>query len=791
MIISIDWLKDFIDIEETPEELSNMLSSLGLEAESDNQFGDIKDVVIGKVISVSDHPNADRLNVCMVSDGKEEFQVVCGAPNVAEGQIIAYAKVGSTLPSGFNLEKIKLRGVESNGMICSARELNISDEHDGILVLPESCILGANFVDEYANKFLKIELDITPNRPDAFSHYGVARDISVFKKRTLKPLTFEVKNTNNASTFNISISDQKDCPRYIGAIVNDVKVGPSPTWIQDRLIAAGQRPINNLVDISNYVLMEMGQPTHIFDWDKVSSDEILVRRANKNESITTLDQDSYKLNENNLLITDGDKPIAIAGVMGGYNSAVNEETKTIFIESAYFDPIVIRKSSKSLLLSTEASKRYERGADPQGALLAFWKIINLIEKYAGGSFDGDFLDFNQTTPNNDSITLRSSEIEQILGVSLEKDFIVEVLEGLGFNVKVSNDSEFDCIPPSYRPDIAREIDVIEELARMKGYDNIPTDNSLYGHFFIDETDPQYYLQRFRDKLSGLGFFQHYSNSLQDKKTSNLFSNKSIPMLNPLSNKMAFLRTSLYPGLLKAAELNIKNSTNSLRLYELGNIHSQNGKKLGDMSEEIKLTGIILGDERINSVHHEKEDHDIFSIKGMLKHIFSDSVFSNLGIAECKNELYEYGFSLDADGMHIGTFGKISKKLFKLLKIGSKDVFGFDIDIEKIKSFSGEKIYKSINSLPKISRRINLLLNENDSVGSILKLIQEKGGANLIEYYPVEIFKDKESIGENKKSVVFEMIFQHKEKTLEDKDVNPIIDEIIDIAQSKFNAKLRV
>ena len=791
MIISIDWLKDFIDIEETPEELSNMLSSLGLEAESDNQFGDIKDVVIGKVISVSAHPNADRLNVCMVSDGKKEFQVVCGAPNVAEGQIIAYAKVGSILPGGFNLEQIKLRGVESNGMICSARELNISDEHDGILVLPESCTLGANFVDEYANKFLKIELDITPNRPDAFSHYGVARDISVFKKRTLKPLTFEVKNTNNASTFNISISDQKDCPRYIGAIVNNVKVGPSPTWIQDRLIAAGQRPINNLVDISNYVLMDMGQPTHIFDWDKVSSDEILVRRANKNESITTLDQDSYKLNENNLLITDGDKPIAIAGVMGGYNSAVNEETKSIFIESAYFDPIGIRKSSKSLLLSTEASKRYERGADPQGALPAFWKIIKLIEKYAGGSFDGDFLDVNHTGLNNDSITLRCSEIEQILGVSLEKDFIVQVLEGLGFTVKVSNDSEFDCIPPSYRPDIAREIDVIEELARMKGYDNIPTDNSLYGHFFIDETDPQYYLQRFRDKLSGLGFFQHYSNSLQDKKTSNLFSNNSISMLNPLSNKMAFLRTSLYPGLLKAAELNIKNSTNSLRLYELGNIHSQNGKKLGDMSEEIKLTGIILGDERINSVHDEKEDHDIFSIKGMLKHIFSDSVFSNLGIAECKNELYEYGFSLDADGMHIGTFGKISKKLFKLLKIGSKDVFGFDIDIEKIKSFSGEKVYKSINSLPKISRRINLLLNDNDSVGSILKLIQEKGGANLIEYHPVEIFKDKESIGENKKSVVFEMIFQHKEKTLEDKDVNPIIDEIIDIAQTKFNAKLRV
>jgi len=791
MIISIDWLKDFIDVEETPEELSNMLSSLGLEAEYNDQFGDVMGVVIGKVISVSNHPNADRLNVCMVSDGQKEFQVVCGAPNVAEGQIIAYAKVGSTLPGGFNLEKIKLRGVESNGMICSARELNISDDHEGILVLPKSCTLGANFIDDYANKFLNIELDITPNRPDAFSHFGVARDISVFKKRILNPLTFEVKNINNDSTFSISVSDQKDCPRYIGAIVNNVKVGPSPTWIQDRLIAAGQRPINNLVDISNYVLMEMGQPTHIFDWDKVNSDKIFVRRANKNESIITLDQDSYKLNENNLLITDGDKPIAIAGVMGGFDSAVNEETKTIFIESAYFDPIVIRKSSKSLMLSTEASKRYERGADPQGALPAFWKIINLIEKYAGGSFEGDFLDVNYTDPNNDSIILRLSEIDQMLGVSLEKDFIVEVLEGLGFTVKAKNDNEYDCVPPSYRPDVSREIDVIEELARMKGYDNIPIDDSLYGHFFINETDPQYYLQRFRDKLSGLGFFQHYSNSLQDKITSNLFSNNSISMLNPLSNKMAYLRTSLYPGLLRAAELNIKNSTNSLRLYELGNIHSQNGKKLGDMSEEIKLTGIILGDERINSVHHDEEDHDIFSIKGMLKHILGDTAFSKIDMVDCKNELYEYGFSLDAEGIHIGTFGKISKKLFKLLNIGSKDVFGFDINIEKIKSFTGEKIYKSINSLPKISRRINLLLKDQESVGSILKLIQEKGGANLIEYHPVEIFKDKDSIGENKKSVVFEMIFQHKEKTLEDKDVNPIIDEIIDIAQTKFNAKLRV
>ena len=427
----------------------------------------------------------------------------------------------------------------------------------------------------------------------------------------------------------LSIDDKKDCPRYIGAVVSNVTVKPSPEWMQERLIAVGQRPINNLVDISNYILMEIGQPTHIFDWDKIDTKEILVRRASKNETITTLDQNSVKLNENHLLITDGKKPIAIAGVMGGFDSAVSDETQTIFIESAYFDPITIRKSSKSLSLSTEASKRYERGADPDIAILAFWRILSLIEDYAGGLFDGEFLDLFPGDIEKSDIKVRSSEIEQILGLELGDEKITNILEGLGFSVSVSQKGIFKCKAPSYRPDVEREIDIIEELARINGYDNIPVDNSLYGTFIFEETDPQLYLQNFRDKLSGLGFYQHYSNSLQDKSTANLFGQDSIPMMNPLSKNMAHLRTSLYPGLLKAAELNIKNSSKSFKLYELGCVHSQKGSKIEHMKEEIRLTGIISGNERQNSVHSENDVTNIFSIKGVIKTILGDDYFNDL------------------------------------------------------------------------------------------------------------------------------------------------------------------
>ena len=790
MIVSVDWLKEFVDIKESSSELADILSSIGLEAEDLKPFEDLEGVVIGKVKSVDKHPNADRLSVCSVYDGEKDYQVVCGANNVDKGQIIAYAKVGSVLPGGFRLEKIKLRGVESSGMICSAKELNISDEHEGIMVLPDSCIPGKDFVDEYGSKFLRIELDITPNRPDAFSHYGVARDIAVYKNRPLSKIEFNEKKISRKPDIKISAEDDIDCPRYVGGLVTNVSVRPSPEWMQDRLIAAGQRPINNLVDISNFVLLEFGHPTHIFDYDKLSNKEIHVRRAKKNESITTLDQNKYKLNNDQLLITDRKSPIALAGIMGGFDSAIDNDTKNIFIESAYFNPVTIRKGSKALSISTEASKRFERGADPEAALDAFWRVLNLVEEQAGGSFGGDLIDYYPKKIIVDSIEIRKSELELILGLKLKDDLITSILMGLGFSV-TDNNNGFICIPPTNRPDITREIDIIEEIARIYGYDNIPTDNSLYGPYYFSQTDPELQYQSIIDTLSGLGFNQIYSNSLQSENIANFPNNNSVPMMNPLSKDMSFLRTSLLPGLVKAADYNIKNSTNSFKLFELDSVHTQLGNKIEDIKKNIRLAGIIVGNEMDETVHTEAILYDVFSIKGYINALLNEKLHLSISIEKAENILYEEGYNILIEENIVGAFGKLSKKLFKTLKVDIYDIYSFELDIEMMFGKCKTIKYTPINLLPKISRRINLVLEASDSVGPIIKMIKSKCGKNLIKAYPIEIFEDKDSLGKNKKSVTFNMIFQDREKTLEDKDVNPIIDEIIDIAENKFNAKLRV
>ena len=371
MIVSIDWLREFVKINETPQELAEVLSKIGLEAEIKNNFCNTKNVVIGFVKDVKNHPNADKLKICTIDDGSKLLQVVCGAPNVSSGQKIAFAKVGAILPGGLKIKKAKIRGIESFGMICSESELNISENHDGIMVLPKDVRLGENFILGYGKKFISLELDVTPNRPDALSHQGVSRDIACFTKRKFLPLTYKKPNCKNKKIIDIVIENKKDCSTYVGGILEGVKVGVSPQWLIERLKSVGQKSINNIVDISNYVLLEIGHPTHIFDYDKIFGKKIKIRRANKVEKLTTLDEKKRSLNKENLIIADEKGPIALAGIMGGLNTSVINSTKTIFIESAYFDPVTIRKSSKISQLTTDASKRFERGTDPLICLNAF------------------------------------------------------------------------------------------------------------------------------------------------------------------------------------------------------------------------------------------------------------------------------------------------------------------------------------------------------------------------------------------------------------------------------------
>jgi len=790
MIISLEWLRQFVDIEETPNELAELLSKTGLEAEVIGMPSDLSGIVIGYVETVQKHPDADKLKLCTVNDGESIHQVVCGAPNVDAGQHIAFAKVGAVLPGNFKIKSAKIRGVESFGMICSERELQISDEHEGIMVLPSDLNPGDDFIESYGKNFLSVELDITPNRPDAFSHQGVARDIATAMNRTFNPIVASTIQPTDTHDLPISMENPDDCPRYIGGIVKNVKIGPSPDWLVTRLKSAGQRSINNLVDISNFVLLEMGHPTHIFDYDKLENKSIHVRRAKEGEELTTLDEVNHKLDNTHLLITDGPNPIALAGVMGGANSAVSDSTTTVLVESAYFDPVTIRKSAKSLQMSTDASKRFERGADPDGATTGFWRVIQLLCDIAGGELSSDMIDEYPKPVEISSIPLRRSELDLVLGYVVSSNEVERILKSLGFNVSDSN-GDWDCIPPTFRPDVEREIDLIEEIARMVGYDAIPSDENIYGTFRYAEPDPESKLDHIRMTLQGFGFNQIYSNSLQNEIDANSIGKTAVKMMNPLSSEMAYLRTSLLPGLMKAADFNVKNGTKNFRLFELANVHEQKEKGFTGILETQHLAGIIYGESNSESVHTQVTNEDLFSLKGYLTGLFKKKFNMNFSLSNTSHNGYEYCQSIQINRQSVGQMGRLSPAWISSMDLDLNNIFAFEVNLSPIiKMMRTKNSYKPVNSFPKIQRDLNLVMDASQPVGHITDMMLKKGKQIITQAEPVNIYEDSKALGSGLKSITFNLEFQGDTKTLEDKDVTPVINEIIRVAESEFNAKLR-
>ena len=481
---------------------------------------------------------------------------------------IAFSPVDSVLPGNFKIKEAKIRGEISKGMICSERELGISDEHDGIMILDENAICGQTLPDYFSTNNDLITLDITPNRADCFSHLGVARDLAAKLHLNLNEPDFSTlpKSSDISSMIEISMDDLKDCPRYVGGIIQNVKIKESPDWLKKKLESVGIRSINNLVDISNYVMMEMGQPTHFFDLDKIKNKKILVRRARDGEKITTLDEIERSVNSNVMLITDGESPIAVAGIMGGIDSAINENTKNVLIECAYFNPATIRKSSKTLNMITDASKRFERGVDYNAPVLAFWRIVHLIDELNSGEWIPDIMDTYPEKIETNEIVLKKKLINEIAGVNMPNDFVVKTLSSLGCRIYEKDD--LTCSPPSWRPDLTRDIDLIEEVIRFYGYNNIKPSNNYTSIMNFDDFDPHHNLDKINNSLIGLGFYQVFNNSLQTKEEAYFYSNKKdlIEMKNPLSDKMTHLRYSLIHGLMQNIEHNVNNGIHDLMLF---------------------------------------------------------------------------------------------------------------------------------------------------------------------------------------------------------------------------------
>ena len=795
MRISIKWLKEFVNFKGSTQDIADQLTMLGLEAEEGIDTSSLGDIIIAEVKECIKHPNADKLSLCEVFDGKKKYSVVCGAPNVNTGQKIAFAPVGAVLPSNFKIGKAKIRGKDSQGMICSEKELGISDDHDGIMILDNNAESGVLFIDYIHNQLASLELDITPNRPDCFSHLGVARDLAAQLNKKVKTPDYSSRTfkKNDAKNFiRISFENPDDCPRYIAGIFNNVKVKPSPDWLKSRLESIGQRSINNLVDISNLVLMEMGHPTHIFDYDKLGSKHILIRKGKKGEKITTLDEVERKISPNELLITNGKKPIAIAGIMGGLDTAVSENTSTVLIESAYFDASTVRKGAKALGMSTDASKRFERGADPNGAENAFWRIVNLIEEIAEGVWVPGIVDPYPKKIKQNEIKLTRKKLDILSGCKINDSFVLGSLNRIGCTIK-GKSKLWTCKPPSWRPDIEREVDLIEEIIRIYGYDKVPSKYHYEGIMNSSQPDPHKSLSKIISILSGQGFTQVFNNTLESNRKVSILDFESVKIMNPLSDSMSQLRTSLFQGLLETADFNVKNGNPDLLLFEWGNVFEQKKSGFKGIREKFQISGLSYGNLTKPSIHFDKVlPMDFYFIKGIVDHLFSRLNIKNISYNAIESNLVglDHAHAINVNDNDIGYIGELSPKFSQMMNLDINSAFGFQFDLNALIILANQQVkYHPIVSYPVVVRDLNFVIDESLIVGDLISTIN-KNGQNILFYAePINIFRDK-SLGKNKKSITINLVFQSSSKTLEDKDVNSVIDEIIRVVSKKYSAILR-
>jgi phenylalanyl-tRNA synthetase beta chain len=799
--ISLNWLKDYIDLSGiTVEEIVDKITISGLEVEEvEYQARVFDNFIVGFVKEKVKHPNADKLSLCKIFDGKEDIKVVCGAPNVEEGQKIPFAKVGAVVPNGgFKIAAVKIRGEESFGMICSEKELGLSDDHSGIMVLDSSLKEGTPLADALNLNDVILDIAITANRPDALSHIGIARELSALFNRKMEYPEIQLKRSKKKSEdlAKVEVKDSVGCPRYIGKVVTDVEIKDSPEWMKTRLKNIGLRPISNVVDITNYVMQEVGQPLHAFDLDTVKGKKIIVRRALENEDFVTLDSKQRKMANTDLMICDAETSVGVAGVMGGENSEITSSTKNILIESAHFNPSMIRKTAKKLGLQTDASYRFERGSDPDIAVWAARRAAQLMALYAGGDAANGEIDIYPVKIKKRVVTLRYSRIEKIQGYKISKKDTVRILTNLGFEVEAIDSDKYKVKVPNFRPDVEREIDLIEEVARVYGYDKIPDIEkiSVVLDAKIDETQ---FADKVKNILTGMGFYEIMTNSLLEKETALRFGN-AISVLNPKSSDMSHLRPSLLPGIMSTISRNIKVKERNLQLFEIGKVFSrkegiteENIKKFEDFSEEEFLTVAISGSADSDEWYGKEQFFTLFDIKGV-----ADEFFSKLNLVSGIEEEYDFesNFLEDAlryrvNGVIIAEFGKIKKDILKLFDI-EQNVFLMNVNIDLLKSFKpAEKEFKELLRYPKVVRDIALVVSEKITSKEVVSEIKEIG-SNLLHHIKLfDIFRS-ESLGQGKKSLAFQLEFYDETKTLTEDEVEKEFWQIIKRVELKLNAQLR-
>lgn len=799
MKILLSWIKELVDLNGiSTDEIVSKLTMSGLEVEDVvDQTKLYENFIVGYVKETEKHPNADKLTICKVFDGKDELQVICGASNVKAGQKVVFAPIGTEIPNGnFVIKKAKIRGVESNGMICAEDELLLSDDHSGIMVLDENLEAGRQITEALNLNDVVLEIAITPNRPDALSHIGVARDLAALFDRDLKipELVYTDEGDEVNKTAAVIIEDETNCPRYIAKVMNDVKIKESPKWLKERLEKIGLRPRNNIVDITNFVLHECGQPLHAFDLDKLAGQKIIVKSTKSESNFTTLDSKERKLPANTLMICDGDKEVAIAGVMGGENSEITESTKNILIESAYFNPSSIRRTSKALGLSTDASYRFERGTDPNITKYAAERCARLIEQLAEGKIVDGLIDIYPKVIYPKEIELRFSRTTKILGYEVPAEKIKNILSRLGLAIKVLDEDKLLVSVPTYRPDIEREIDLIEEIARINGYDNIPTVSKI--NITLDQKHDETEIdEKIRQIATGLGFFEMINNPLQSEKDVKIFGNP-IKLSNPLSADMEFLRTTLLSGALITVSKNLRQGVKEIKLFELGNVFNKNTsdeiKTFNDITENQNLLFLISGKENLKGWNTSEKGSDFYTLKGIvdsfllklsLDNVLIDSYYS------AANEIYAYYLTKSSIKTQLGIGGKIRQDVLNQFDI-NQDVYCFEFNLTELKNISDKsERYEEPLKYPKVIRDFAFIFDESVQYLDIKEFIKKKSSQLLKEVTVFDLF-ESESLGERKKSLAFTLEYYDQNRTLTEEEVEKDFNSLIALITKEFNAQLR-
>lgn len=807
MKISYNWLKQFIKIDWDTQKTGELLTDLGLEVEGIEAFesikGSLKGIVVGEVLTCKQHPNADRLKVTTVSIGKEEpLQIVCGAPNVAEGQKVLVATIGTQLhtPEGeaWTIKKGKIRGEESHGMICAEDELGLGTSHDGIMVLNSELNAGTP-----ASMLFEIEEDVvfdiglTPNRADAMSHYGVARDLKAgllqqdVNLEFITPSVSKFHVINRSLKIDVNVDDKALAPRYCGVTLSNLKVKESPTWLKNRLKAIGLAPINNVVDVSNYVLHELGQPLHAFDADKIANNKIEVKTLEAGTKFTTLDGVERELHNDDLMICDAEKPLCIAGVFGGINSGVSETTTKIFLESAYFNPVSIRKTAKRHGLNTDASFRFERGVDPNITEYALKRAALLILEVAGGEISSDIIDSYPNKIEDHQVLLNFNNVQKLIGQEIPRETIKQIVTSLEMKINNVTDAALGLTIPAYRNDVTREVDVIEEILRVYGYNTIEITKKLNASLINSRKIEDYQIRNtISNQLVNLGFNECISNSLTSDYTNlskQLDKYENITMLNPLSSDLATMRQSLLFSGLETASYNINRKRSNLKLFEFGKTYH---KIIHERKENKRLALLLSGNKTQENWLEPSSKSDFFYLKGIVNSILERLGLPNTAPTPFKNDCFSEGLRIEINNREIVEYGIIKKNILKTFGI-NQDVFYADFNWDAIlKEISvATKLVTPISKYPEVRRDFALLLNESVTFSEIYTIAKQTEkhilkSINLFDVYTGD------NLPKSKKSYAVSFMFQDDKKTLTDKQIDKVMNKLEANFANQLGAELR-